>query len=176
MTGPERTATASDAETGSTARQFLTCFLGEEEYALDILRVQEIRCWDRATRIPHTSSYVKGLINLRGDIVPVVDLRERFGLPSAAYGPQTVVVVVKAQNDDPDHARTIGLVVDAVSDVYDLELAAIRPPPAMGSSRAMDFIQGLVPQQDRLLIILDVDRLVDLKVLLEETARLSVPM
>src|SRR5215510_408011 len=100
------------------AKQYLTFLLADTEYGLDILRVQEIRCWDTVTPLPNTPEYVRGVMNLRGTIVPIIDLRQRFGLESMVYGPTTVVVVLNVMHD---HGRRImGVVVDAVLDVYNI--------------------------------------------------------
>ena len=92
--------------------QYLTFMLAGEEYGVDILRVQEIKGWDNVTPIPNTPSYIKGVINLRGTIVPIIDLRERFSLETISYGPTTVVIVLKVNSDKG--SRTMGIVVDAV--------------------------------------------------------------
>src|SRR5882672_7883397 len=104
-------------------QQFLSFQLGAEEYGIDILRVQEIRAYEKATRMPNTPAYIKGVINLRGVIVPVIDLRMKFGLDSAEYNEMTVVVVLNLAH------RTVGIVVDSVSDVLALAAGDIRPAP-----------------------------------------------
>src|SRR5580658_5602491 len=99
--------------------QYLTFMLAGEEYGVDILRVQEIKGWDKVTRIPHTAKFVLGVINLRGAVVPILDLRCRFGLGSSDFGPTTVVIVVRAMTRSGE--RTVGMVVDAVSEVYHVD-------------------------------------------------------
>ena len=101
------------AETASGAEQFLTFVLGGEEYGVTILQVQGIQGWDRCTPIPNTPDYILGVINLRGAIVPIVDLRRRFGMPAAEFGPTTVVIVVRVATERSE--RTLGLVVDAAA-------------------------------------------------------------
>jgi purine-binding chemotaxis protein CheW len=141
-----------------TSRQYLSFFLGGQEYATDILRVQEIKGWDTVTRVPYSPDYILGVINLRGAIVPVVDPRVRFALESAPFDSATVVVVVRVAG--PRGERIVGFVVDAVSDVYSFSAESIQPPPdAVGSVDQM-FVLGLAKHEDRLVIILDIERLV----------------
>jgi len=138
--------------------QYLTFTLGQEEYGVNILRVQGIQGWDRVTSIPHTPDFVLGVINLRGAIVPIVDLRRRFGLPAAQFGPTTVVIVVKVAR--PRQERTVGLVVDAVSEVCNVHPDERKPAPDFGSGVETSFIQGLVTVDERMVILLDLDRLI----------------
>src|SRR6202167_5780761 len=111
----------ADKSATETSEQYLTFMLAGEEYGVDILRVQEIKGWDKVTRIPHSPDYVLGVINLRGAVVPIVDLRRRFGLETIAFGPTTVVIVVRV--GDERVVRTVGMVVDAVSEVYNVDTA-----------------------------------------------------
>ena len=143
---------------GGETHQYLSFFLGGEEYATDILTVQEIKGWDTVTRVPYSPNYILGVINLRGAIVPVVDPRVRFALESAPFDSATVVVVVRVAG--PRGERIVGFVVDAVSDVYSFSAESIQPPPdAVGSVDQM-FVLGLAKHEDRLVIILDIERLV----------------
>lgn len=137
------------------AEQFLTFEIEGEEYAVDILRVQEIKGWDEATRVPRMPPYVKGVINLRGTIVPIVDLRERFSLKPAQYGPKTVVIVLRVVHQEQE--RVMGVVVDSVSDVHTLEDHALRPPPSGRGSDA--FVRGFATINGHMLIVLDIDLL-----------------
>lgn len=138
--------------------QYLTFTLGDEEYGVDILRVQEIKGWQRATPIPNTPHYVKGVINLRGTIVPVIDLRERFGMAAQEYSKFTVVVMVKVISGVRE--RIMGLVVDALSEVYTFQTEQIRPAPEFGAHIRTDFIRGLATVDDsKMVIVLDVDEL-----------------
>jgi purine-binding chemotaxis protein CheW len=137
--------------------QYLTFFLDGEEYGVDILRVQGIQGWDRATQIPNAPEYVLGVINLRGAVVPIIDLRMRFGLEPASFGPTTVVVVVKIRVGV--HDRVVGLVVDAVSDVYGIQAEDRRPAPDLGSQGNSAFIAGLATVDKKMLILLDADAL-----------------
>lgn len=139
--------------------QYLTFMLAGEEYGLDILRVQEIKGWDAATKIPNTPAYIKGVINIRGTIVPIVDLRKRFGLDNLDYGVTTVVIVLKVLA--ADRQRIMGIVVDAVSDVYNLEKTEMKPPPDFGTAISIEFVQGLATVDEQMVIMLDVDKLLN---------------
>ncbi len=141
------------------ADQYLTFLLEGEEYGVDILRVQEIRGWERTTPIPNTPDYVQGVINLRGTIVPIIDLRRRFGLPPREYGPTTVVVVLRVESEERE--RTMGIVVDAVSDVYNLPEEEVAPPPDLGSAISINFVRGLATVEGKMVIVLDIDRLLN---------------
>ena len=153
----------------SASRQYLSFFLGGQEYATDILRVQEIKGWDTVTRVPYSPNYILGVINLRGAIVPVIDLRVRFVLESAPFDAATVVIVVRVAGGARGE-RIVGLVVDAVSDVYSFSAENIQPPPdAVGSLDQM-FVLGLAKHEDKLVIILDIERLVISSVLGETKA------
>lgn len=143
--------------------QYLTFMLADEEYGVDILRVQEIRGWDSATTIPNAPDYVLGVVNLRGVVVPIFDLRKRFNLDSAEFNAETVIVVVKIQHDKGE--RTIGMVVDAVSDVYNITAENINDAPEVGGSVNMEFIQGLATINNKMIILLDIDELINVGVL-----------
>ncbi|WP_006787427.1 chemotaxis protein CheW [Thiorhodospira sibirica] len=145
--------------------QFLTFILAGEEYGIDILRVEEIRGWSKTTPIPNAPSYLKGVINLRGTIVPIVDLRERFHLEHLDYGPTTVVIVVRVQTER--QGRVMGIVVDAVSDVYKFKSIECQAPPEMGSNVDARFVQGLATVDDKMVILLDIDRLLNMEALTE---------
>lgn len=147
--------------------QFLTFSLGDELYGVDILRVQEIKGYTTVTRIPNTPAHIKGVLNLRGTIVPIVELRTKFGMPTIEYTMFTVIVVVVVQD------KVMGLVVDAVSDVLNIEKKDIQPPPEFGNTVDVSFISGIGKSGDRLVSLFDIDRLlVDpaLKEALNETA------
>jgi purine-binding chemotaxis protein CheW len=139
-------------------RQFLTFMLAGEEYGVDILRVQEIKGWDKVTRIPHTPEFVLGVINLRGSVVPILDLRRRFGLDAIDFGPTTVVIVVKIALDKDE--RTVGMVVDAVSEVYDVNVDDTKPPPDVCGSVETIFVKSLATIDNKMLILLDIDKLI----------------
>ena len=139
------------------SQKVLTFVLGEETYGVDILRVQEIRGWSAVTKIPNSPPHVLGVLNLRGSIVPIVDLRKRFNLAQAEYTAVTVIVVLTVRS--AAGRREFGVVVDGVSDVVDVEAAAVRPTPDMGARAATDHILGLVSITGRMVMLLDIDRL-----------------
>ena len=135
------------------ARQFLTFQLGEELYGVDILRVQEIKGYTAVTRIPNMPDYIKGVLNLRGTIVPIIELRTKFSMPHVDYTAFTVIVVVVVRD------KVMGLVVDAVSDVLDIDKKDIQPPPTFGSQVDVSFLNGIGKAGDKLVAILDIDQL-----------------
>jgi len=143
--------------------QYLTFILDNEEYGVDILTVQELRGWEEPTPIPNMPRWVEGVINLRGVIVPIIGLRQRFSLGDREPDPTTVVVIVKVASDE--HERVLGLVVDGVSEVYTIEPGALQPPPNMGQAISTDFIKGLTTIDDKMVILLDVFRLINQGVL-----------
>ena len=136
-----------------TVNEVLTFRLGAEEYGIDILKVQEIRGWERPTAIANTPSFIKGVIDLRGAIVPIVDLREKFGIGKPTYDASTVVIILNVAK------RVIGIVVDAVSDVLTLAAEQLRPAPQLGTKLDTSFITGLGAVGERMLILADIDRL-----------------
>jgi purine-binding chemotaxis protein CheW len=145
------------------AQQVLTFELGNETYGFEILRVREIRGWTAVTRIPQAPPHMLGVLNLRGAVVPVLDLRMRFGLERADYTKVTVIIVVSVASQVG--RRDVGVVVDAVSDVVDFSLADIRPVPDLrtanlGTEFATDYIRGLVPAGERMVVLIDIDRLI----------------
>jgi len=142
----------------SSLNQMLTFMLGEETYGVDILRVQEIRGWSPVTRIPQSPSHVLGVLNLRGSIVPVVDLRMRLNLDRAEYTAVTVIIVLSV--DSGHGRRDFGVVVDGVSDVVNVQGADVKPPPDLGADVNTDYIQGLATVSDRMVMLLDIDRLI----------------
>ena len=149
------------AEGGAAAGQYLTFILAGEEYGVEILRVQEIKGYDAVTPIPNTPEHVLGVLNLRGAIVPIVDLRKRFGLDTVEFGKTTVVIVVRMQHGDQE--RTVGLVVDAVADVYRLDNNEVQPTPEMGTAIDTRFVRGLAVVGENMVILLDIDNLIDFR-------------
>jgi len=145
----------------SEKREFLTFMLAGEEYGVDILRVQEIKGWDEVTKIPNTPDYIKGVINLRGTIVPIIDMRLRFDLEHKEYNATTVVVVLRIENDKGGNDRTMGVVVDAVSDVYNVPLRDIKPSPDFGMSVDTEFVNGLATVGDKMIIVLNIDHMLN---------------
>ena len=142
---------------GAVHQQFLTFKLAGEEYGVGILTVQEIRGWSAVTAIPHSPPWVLGVIDLRGVVVPVIDLRRRFELAPAEFGPATVVIVIRVNAGNEE--RTVGLVVDAVSEVYDIDASAFRQLPDLGSSAASEVVNGLAHTDGKTVILLDAHRL-----------------
>ncbi len=139
-------------------RQVLTFSLGEEQFGVDILRVREIRGWSPVTRIPKVPDYVLGVLNLRGSIVPIIDLRVRFSLAHAEFTPLTVIIVLSVISANGQ--REFGLVVDGVSDVVDIDAGNLKETPSLGARSAAEFIRGIAVVGERMLILLDVDELI----------------
>lgn len=137
----------------ASTREFLAFNLGHEEYGVDILKVQEIRGYESVTRIANSPDYIKGVVNLRGTIVPIVDMRIKFQLGEPVYDQFTVVIVLNIVG------RVVGIVVDSVSDVTTLTPEQIRPAPEMGTAMATDYLIGLGTVDDRMLILIDIDKL-----------------
>jgi len=153
-----RATTNRDRTAAEASEQYLTFMLAGEEYGVDILRVQEIKGWDKVTRIPHTPEYILGVINLRGAVVPILDLRRRFGLETIEFGATTVVIVMRVVGAGGE--RTVGVVVDAVSEVYNVDPADTKPPPDVCGSVDTVFVKALVTMDEKMLILLDIDRLI----------------
>lgn len=140
----------SDAD----SREFLSFVLGAEHYALDIMSVKEIRGYEKVTQIANAPSFIKGVINLRGDIVPIVDLRIKFNVGEATYNEFTIVIMLNVAD------RIVGIVVDAVSDVIRLADDAIRPPPEFGVAFDSRYLLGLVAIEDHMVILVNIERLI----------------
>lgn len=150
-------ARQNKADAGDSTQEVLTFRLGAEEYGIDILKVQEIRSYEQPTRIANAPAYLKGVVDLRGVIVPIVDLRIKFGCVNetgeAAITPFTVVIVLNVRG------RILGAVVDSVSDVLPLNRQAIRPAPQMSTVVDTSYITGIADHADRLLIVMDIEAL-----------------
>lgn len=150
-TSPNR----SNGASSPSAAQLLTFFLDKQEYGVDILRVQEIRGWSEPMPIPGAPAYIKGVINIRGDVVPIADLRQRIGLAELGCGPTTAVVVLRVQFKSRE--RVMGVIVDAMSDVTTVPGEALKPPPQFD-----DDTDGLTKEiatlEEKMITILDVDR------------------
>lgn len=142
-----------NTQASEPTQEFLTFTLGKEEYAIDILRVQEIRGYDQVTSIANSPAFIKGVINLRGAIVPIVDLRIKFNLDSVIYDQFTVVIILNILE------RIVGIVVDSVSDVIALSDQSIKPPPEFGSTFDSQYLKGLAAAGERMLILIDIERL-----------------
>ena len=136
------------------AKEFLTFVLGDETYALDIMTVKEIRGYEQATKIANAPSYIKGVINLRGDIVPIVDLRIKFNIGEATYNEWTIVIMLNVRD------RVVGIVVDGVSDVINLEAEDIKPAPEFGVAFDSRYLHGLAALEDQMVIIVDIEELI----------------
>lgn len=141
----------------SNKEQYLIFLLNKEQYAIDILCVEEIRNWERPTKIPNAPFYVKGVINMRGIIVPILDLRLKFSIEHEAYNENTVVVILTIEVED--NSRTIGFVVDAVSDVLDVHEDDIKPEPLLGGCIPKEYIKGLVNVDEGVVTLLRVEEL-----------------
>ena len=139
--------------TATGAREYLTFRLDQEEYGIDILKVQEIRGYEPPTRIANAPRFIKGVVNLRGTIVPIVDMRLKFNCAQARYDSFTVVIILNL------HSRVVGIVVDSVSDVMELSAESIRPAPDIESVIDNDCIMGLGSVGERMLILLDIEKL-----------------
>ncbi|MDM0042946.1 chemotaxis protein CheW [Variovorax dokdonensis] len=139
---------------GADGRQeFLSFTLGEEEYGIDIQKVQELRGYEAVTRIANAPDFIKGVVNLRGIIVPIIDMRLKFSLGTPSYDQFTVVIVLNIGG------RVVGMVVDSVSDVITLAPEQIRPAPEMGAALDTDYLVGLGTVNDRMLILVDIEKL-----------------
>ncbi len=145
----------------SHGAQHLIFVLGDEEYAVDILRVREIRGWEPVSRIPNVPAYEKGVLNLRGAIVPVLDLREKFAVGQPDYSPTTVVMILQTHQERGD--KIMGVVVDAVADVVDLPVESIQPAPDLGGGIGAEAVRGVASLDGRMVVLLDVDKLLRLE-------------
>ncbi|MFB9887568.1 chemotaxis protein CheW [Balneatrix alpica] len=142
------------------AEQYLTFVLDGQDYGVSILSVQEILGWEAATPIPNAPAFMQGVINLRGTIVPVIDMRMRFNLPPVQYGPLTVLLVLTVKKGD--RSRTIGVIVDAVSDVYNVNQEAVQDAPRINRAISAEFLRGLINIDGRMVMLLDTDKLAEL--------------
>ncbi len=150
--------TLASNDPANPSHQVLTFCLGSETYAVDILLVQEIRGWAPVTRLPQAPRHILGMLNLRGSIVPVIDLRVRFGLEEAIFTPVTVIIVLSVHT--ASGRREFGLVVDGVSDVVDVDAADLKETPSLGNKASAELIKGLAVVADRMLILLNVEELI----------------
>jgi purine-binding chemotaxis protein CheW len=145
--------TNTAATAASAIREFLAFKLGAEEYGMDILRVQEIRSYEPPTRMANTPHFLKGVVNLRGVIVPIVDMRIKLNLKQVSYDTFTVVIILNVGN------RVVGIVVDGVTDVITLEADQLRPVPEFSSSIGGEHILAIGSVEDRMLLLLDIEKL-----------------
>ena len=158
MTAAAMAVPASTENDAADSAQFLTFVCAGEEYGVDILCVQEIKGWDGVTRVPYTPPYLLGVMNLRGVIVPVIDLRTRFGVQQRAPDSSTVVIVVRVNTAHGE--KTAGIVVDAVSEVYSVTPENIKPTPDLGASTDGACVKGLTSVDGKMVMLLDIDQLV----------------
>jgi purine-binding chemotaxis protein CheW len=143
----------------AAASQYLTFVCAGEEYGVEILRVQEIKGWEGVTRVPYTPAYLLGVMNLRGVIVPVIDLRTRFGLAPRSADGSTVVIVVRVHSARGE--KTAGIVVDAVSEVYGVADEDVKDAPELGSVADAACVRGLTNVDGKMVMLLDIDKLVN---------------
>lgn len=146
-------ATVTKLAGETVGQEFLIFTLGDEEYGIDILKVQEIRGYDQVTRIANTPAFIKGVTNLRGVIVPIIDLRVKFAQKGVSYNENTVVIVLNLEQ------RVVGIVVDGVSDVLSLTNEQIRPAPEFAVTLATEYLTGLGSLGERMLILVDIEKL-----------------
>lgn len=152
-TRTQRAQSGSNASPLATTLEFLAFTLGEEEYGIDILKVQEIRGYEVVTAIANTPEFIKGVVNLRGVIVPIIDMRIRFNFGTPRYDQFTVVIILNIGG------RVLGMVVDSVSDVTTLTPQQIKPAPQIGTAFEADYLLGLGTLDERMLILVDIDKL-----------------
>ncbi len=147
------TSNSNNSQPIQMPNEFLTFRLGDEEYGIEILKVQEIRGYDAITQIANAPEFIKGVVNLRGIIVPIIDMRVKFRLGNATYDQFTVVIILNVAG------RVVGIVVDGVSDVISLGSEQMRPAPGLGSIIDIEYIMGLGTVDERMLILIDIERL-----------------
>ncbi len=138
--------------------EFLTFTLGQEDYGIDILKVKEIRGWEKIRELHNTPDFIKGVLDLRGSIVPIVDLRIRFNLNDIEYHPTTVIIVLTVGEED---GHMMGIVVDAVSDVLSVTRDEIKVSPSLGSKINTDYVIGMVTKEEHMVMLVDSERLLD---------------
>lgn len=146
-----------DNQTPGSSGEYLAFTLADEVYGIDILMVQEIRACEPVTKIANTPDFIKGVINLRGVIVPIVDIRVKFKMTNVEYNEFTVVIVLNVRG------QVIGMVVDSVSDVFELTPDQVRPAPTFGASMDTQYLIGMGTTDDRMIILIDIERLMSSK-------------
>ena len=154
-----RSGRNNESKKAIAIEQYLTFLLAEQEYGVDILSVQEIRGWEPVMAIPNAPSYLQGVINLRGIVIPIVNLRVRFGLAAQAPSPLTVVIILRVKPAD----LRIGVVVDAVSEVYDIAKAQIHPPPQLEQDHDLDYIGGIATLKNKMISLISIEKLFDVE-------------
>lgn len=161
MTKTTAASKGKSVDTSGPAQKLLSFGLGKEEYGLDILAVREIIGLIDITPLPRTPEYVKGVINLRGKIIPVIELRTRFGMQSVKYTEETCIIVVDVPTEGEAESRLMGVVVDTVREVLDIPTAAIEAPPEFGCSIPMDYITGIGKVKDKVVVMLDTTKVMN---------------
>lgn len=159
ITNTNTTTTNSALDATKRAGKYLTFALGKEEYGLEILKVREIIGYMEITNVPRTTHYVRGVINLRGQVITVIDLRAKFGMPEIERTDATCIIVVETRQRD--RKLSTGLIVDRVSEVLNIAADAIEPPPSLGDSVATESLLGMAKVGDNVKILLDIDRVLD---------------
>ena len=154
--------------TGMEMMQYLTYKLGDEVFALDISKVREVLDFTTVTRVPKMPAFMRGVINLRGSVVPVVDLRTKFGMPPAANTTDTCIIIAEVTVDG--ETTVLGALADSVQEVLELEPSSIEPAPKIGTMLRTEFIKGMGKQNDRFIIILDIDKVFSVEELTEVQA------
>jgi purine-binding chemotaxis protein CheW len=157
MTNTDSQQTGTVQGVRSSGGEHLTFRLGDESYGLEVLKVQEIVGMLATTDVPNTPDYVRGVVNLRGKVIPVMDLRIKFGMPACEYTNRTCIIVVQIKGSAS--LTTIGLIVDEVSEVLDIPLDTIEPPPEFGVGINVDVLLGLGKIDGKVIMLLDVDRI-----------------
>nr|WP_136250892.1 chemotaxis protein CheW [Ningiella ruwaisensis] len=147
-------AAAAEQATNEEQQEFLTFVLGDENYALDIMTVKEIRGYENVTKIANAPDFIKGVINLRGDIVPIIDLRIKFNVGEASYNEFTIVIMLMIGE------RVVGIVVDEVSDVIKVKESEIKPPPEFGVAFDSAYLHGLTTVKDDMIILVNIQKLI----------------
>lgn len=162
----EKSAVSEKTDVGlQLAGKYLTFKLAEEEYGLEILKVQEIIQMQSVTKVPRTPEYVRGVINLRGKVIPVIDLRKKFGLPTVSDTEKTCIIVVQIQQ--ADNRVTMGTIIDEVKEVLDIKAENIEETPSFGASINTEFIMGMGKIGSSVKILLDIDKVMSVKELSE---------
>ncbi|WP_227869523.1 chemotaxis protein CheW [Undibacterium parvum] len=165
----KKTETASELaaraqlEAAQNSGQYLTFVLGGEVYALGILNIKEIIQYGDLTEVPMMPSFIRGVINLRGRVVPVVDLAARFGRGVTSVSRRTSIVIIEMAQSEENEGQSIGVMVDAVNEVVDIAAAEIEPPPSFGAKIRPDFISGMAKQAGRFIIVLNLDRVLSIE-------------
>ena len=145
----------------SALMQYLSFTVEDEDYGVNILRVQEIRGWEEVREIPNTPEYIKGVLNLRNSVIPIIDLRIRLGQSEVEYKPTTVIIVLSVEYDDNKHV--VGIVVDSVSDVLDVNSSDIKSAPNFGTNIDTKYICGMFMSGERMIVLMDADKLLNLE-------------